>query len=423
MSAVEQQVLAALRAATDGHARAAEAADEVDGVAASFVASPADTAQTAAVLRVAAERGLVVVARGTGSRLGWGAPPARLDLIVDTARMDRIIEHRAGDLVVHAQAGVRLDTVRERLAEAGQRLAIDPVLPPGVSHGGTVGGVLATAASGPLRLSHGAPRDLLIGVTMVRADGVVAKAGGKVVKNVAGYDLGKLLTGSWGTLGLITEAVFRLHPLAPVARWVVRPADSTAEAHELVQRVVHAQVVPTALELDCPPGAQASLAVLIEGIPAGVTGRVDVLRELLGEGTQVRESAPEWWGRAPWERGGIALRLTHEIAGLPKLLDALDEAAKRTGLAVAVRGSVGVGVVHAGLPGEADPEAVGTVVNALRRQSSAWGGDIVVLDAPPAVKTRVDVWGPVRGRTLMRRVKDQFDPEHRLAPGRFAGGI
>lgn len=421
MSTADKAVLDALRGAA-GQARLAGPGDEVDGVAPSFVASPCGTEETAAVARVAAEHGLAVIARGTGSRLSWGAPPSRVDLVVDTGRMDRIVEHRAGDLVVHAEAGARLDTMREHLAGAGQRLAIDPVRPIG-ENGGTVGGVISTAPSGPLRLSHGAVRDLLIGVTMVRADGVVAKAGGKVVKNVAGYDLGKLLTGSWGTLGLVTEAVFRLHPLPAMTRWVVRQAGSASEVYELVRRVVHSQVVPAGLELDRAPGESATLAVSVEGIPAGVTDRVEKLVELLGEGTDVRDTAPDWWGHAPWDNGGVAMRLTHEIAGLPKLLDALDDAAARHGLTVALRGSVGVGVMHAGVPGDAEPDAVAALVEELRDQSSAWGGDVVVLDAPPAVKTRVDVWGPVRGLALMRRVKDQFDPEHRLAPGRFAGGI
>ncbi|MDQ0381326.1 FAD-binding oxidoreductase [Amycolatopsis thermophila] len=392
-------------------ARRAGEDDRVDGVPARVVAEPSTTDEAAAVMRVAAARGLAVVPRGAGTKLSWGHPPERADLVLGTGRMDRIIEHRAGDLVVHVQAGVRLDALQEHLAPARQRLGISPVLPPGAGPG-TVGGVLATAATGPLRLSHGAVRDLLIGVTLVRADGTVAKAGGKVVKNVAGYDLGKLLTGSWGTLGLVTEAVFRLHPLPPAARWVVVPVRSAADAHEKVQRVVHSQVVASALELDRPADGPASLAVLVEGIPQGVEGRVRTLLDLLGD-AEVTDHAPAWWGHAPWESGGVALRLTHEIAGLPRLLDALGGAA--------VRGSPGVGVLHAGVP--ADPEAVPAFVERVRGASAGWGGDIVVLDAPAPVKAALDVWGPVRGITLMRRVKDQFDPDRLMAPGRFAGGI
>jgi glycolate oxidase FAD binding subunit len=447
-------VLDALRTATGGEARLAGPGDEIDGVTPTFVAAPGGTAQAAEVMRIAAAHGLTVVPTGTGTKLGWGAPPARADLLVRTHRMNRVIDHGAGDLIVHAEAGLTLAALQEHLAPARQRLGLDPLLPPlpplppppGGSSPGTVGGVIATAVSGPLRLSHGAARDLLIGITMVRADGMVAKAGGKVVKNVAGYDLGKLLTGSWGTLGLITEAVFRLHPLPALARWVVAPAPTPEDAYELVRRVIHAQVVPTALEIDQPAvstgsavsagsaGATGTLAVAFEGIPEGVEGRVARVLDLLGDGARVTESAPGWWGRAPWEKGEVALRLTHEIAGLPNLLHALAETARRQGLRAAARGSAGLGVLYGALSGTGPagtavapsaPSAprVAAVVSELREQASAWGGDVVVLDAPPAVKAAVDVWGPVRGLRLMRRVKDQFDPGHRLAPGRFVGGI
>lgn len=422
--------LDALRAATGGEARFAGPGDEIDGVVPTFVAAPAGTGQAAEVMRIAAAHELSVVPAGTGTKLGWGAPPTRADLLVRTHRMNRVIEHSASDLVVHVEAGVTLPSLGDQLAPAHQRLGLDPLLPPGMTGAGTVGGVLATAVSGPLRLSHGAARDLLIGVTMVRADGMVAKAGGKVVKNVAGYDLGKLLTGSWGTLGLITEAVFRLHPLPPLARWVLVPAPTPEALYELARRVVHAQMVPTALEIDQAGGSGGSggmLAVGLEGIPRGVDGRVARVLDLLGEDAQVSESAPGWWGRAPWDDGDVALRLTHEIAGLPKLLDALAETAQRHGLRAAARGSAGVGLLYAALPATGPAEVVASkvaaVVTELREQAAAWSGDVVVLDAPPAVKAAVDVWGPVRGLQLMRRVKDQFDPGHRLAPGRFAGGI
>ena len=185
------------------------AASELDAVSdrqPRYVAAPASTTEAAALLRAAAELGLTILPRGSGSHLHWGAAPASCDLIVDTRRLDKVIEHAAGDLVVTAQAGVRLDDLADVLASADQRLALDP------SISGTIGGLIATGAAGPLRFRYGSPRDLLIGVTIVRADGAVAKSGGKVVKNVAGYDLGKLFAGSYGTLGLITQATFRLHP-------------------------------------------------------------------------------------------------------------------------------------------------------------------------------------------------------------------
>ena len=392
-----------------GRARAAEPADAIAGVAPGQVVSPASTAETAEVLREASARGLTVVARGTGTKQSWGAPPAEVDLVVDTTNLSRVVEHAAGDLIVHAEAGITLAALQKTVAPAGQRLALDPLCP------GTLGGLIATAGSGPLRYSHGAVRDLLIGITLVRADGVVAKAGGKVVKNVAGYDLGKLLAGSWGSLGVITEATFRLHPLPATSRWVAVPVDGATDADALVQAVVHSQTVPSAVELDRPADDPATLAILVEGTEGGVAGRVETLTHLLGGTTELRDAAPVWWGQPP--AGDTLLKLTHEIAGLPTLLDALDAATARHGLRAAVRGSAGVGILHATLPGNA--ATVGAVVAELRAASPAWSGDVVVLDGP----SEVDPWGPVRGLDLMRRVKDQFDPEHRLAPGRFVGGI
>jgi glycolate oxidase FAD binding subunit len=189
--------------------------DAVDGVLPCVVAHPASTAEVSEVLRAATAHGLAVVARGRGTKMTWGRPPTRLDVVVDLARMDAVLDHAAGDLIVETQAGTALADVQTAVTGAGQRLALDSPVP-----GSSVGGALATNLSGPGRLAVGSARDLLIGLTVVRVDGVVAKAGGRVVKNVAGYDLGKLAIGSFGTLAVVTDAIFRLHPL-PAARRVV----------------------------------------------------------------------------------------------------------------------------------------------------------------------------------------------------------
>ncbi|MBO0822126.1 MAG: FAD-binding oxidoreductase, partial [Nocardiopsaceae bacterium] len=175
-------------------------ADAIGDVIPALVAAPSSVDEVSALLRTAATRGLSVVPRGGGSRLGWGSPVTACDLLVDMTRMDRVLEHAAGDLVARVQAGARMGDVAATLAGAGregagQEIALD------VPADATVGGVIASGLAGPRRLRYGTPRDLLIGITVVRADGTVAKSGGKVVKNVAGYDLGKLFAGSWGTLG------------------------------------------------------------------------------------------------------------------------------------------------------------------------------------------------------------------------------
>ena len=229
------------------------ALDAVGGVVPSFVAAPSSTAEVSALLRAAASAGLTVVPRGAGTGLSWGLPPSSCDLVVDLRAMGQLLEHAAGDLVARVQAGATIGQLAVALASAGQQLALDAPAE------ATVGGVVATGLAGPRRFRYGAPRDLLIGLTAVRADGVIAHSGGKVVKNVAGYDLGKLFTGSQGTLGLITEATFRLHPLPAAVAWVTAefgPAER-AEAVAAVAAAASSLLVPSAVELDWPGGGAA----------------------------------------------------------------------------------------------------------------------------------------------------------------------
>jgi glycolate oxidase FAD binding subunit len=413
--------------------RPASPRDAVAGVPAAWVAAPASVAEAAATMRAAAGLGLTVLPRGSGSRLAWGLPPSGCDLVIDTGRLDRVIEHAAGDWVASVQAGVRLDHLAGVLAEKGQQLSLDVPAPAG-GETGTVGGVLATGMAGPRRLRYGAPRDLLTGVTVVRADGRVARSGGKVVKNVAGYDLGKLFAGSYGTLGLIAEATFRLHPVPAAAAFITLDCATAAAAAAAVAAAVESQLQASAVEIDRPaPAGPVSVSVLLEGSNTeGVPERVAGLLDLLGDGAAADGEAPGWWGRGPAAASdGTLIRIGFWSGALAAVLDALDEAAAAARLEPAVGGSPGAGVLYAAVDSLAEPAAVAGFVTALRAAvgRAAPGsfpprrGSVVVLNAPPLVRAEVDAWGPVPGAALMRAVKDEFDPGHRMAPGRFAGGI
>ncbi|WP_432931635.1 FAD-binding oxidoreductase [Microbispora sp. CA-135349] len=442
----------AVRAAGDG--------DEVAGVRPRRVALPESAEEIAAVMRVCAAHDLAVVVTGGGTKLHWGAPPARCDVLVDLCRMNRVLEHAAGDLVVRAQAGVTLEALAGALAGENQELALDVPVP-----GTTVGGLLATGIAGPRRFRYGTARDLLIGVTVVLADGTIAKSGGKVVKNVAGYDLGKLFTGSYGTLGIIADATFRLHPLPAARAWVTatveRPVTKTngtwttedgltfetlttdlaGSLAAAVPAVTESQLEPSAVEIDWPDvDGPCTLAVLLEGAAAGERAKTlcELLGELVGETAEVTEEPPPWWGGLPeppegaagppgarsevQDGGEILLEVRNAPTLLAETLLAFSSAARVTGSRAALRGSLAAQVLHVALPPDTEPAMVAGFTSQLRADLGEQAG-VVVLAAPPEAGRRLDRWGRVGALPLMRRIKERFDPDRRLSPGRFVGGI
>jgi len=388
--------------------------DQLEGAFAA--AAPASTEEAAAVMRVAAEHELAVVARGGGSRLGWGIPASRCDLVVDMSRMSSVVEHAAGDLVARLQAGARVGDVAAVLAEAGQEIALD------VPGDASVGGIVASGLAGPRRLRYGTPRDLLIGITVVRADGTVAKSGGKVVKNVAGYDLGKLFAGSAGTLGLITEATFRLHPLPAARAFVTAEYVAVPVASDAVAAAANSPLVASAVELTrAAPDGPMLVGVLLEGSADGVAVRSARMADLLGK-AEVTADPPEWWPGAPRAGAGETLiRVSFWVAALARVLDAIEAAAANTGVSPVIAGSAGAGVLY--LRVSPPSAAIAEFTGLLRTAVAGERGAVAVLAAPAAVRReligRGGMSGTVPGLALMRAVKDQFDPGHRMAPGRF----
>ncbi len=404
------------------HAREAMPEDAVDGVEPSFVAEPGSVEETSELLRFANDEGLAVSVRGGGTKTSLGNPPRELDLILSTARMNEIVEHVPGDQVVRVQAGMKLQDLQDRLAGSNQMLGIDPP-----ERGATIGGVVAANSTGPRRYRYGTIRDLIIGITVVLSDGTVAKAGGKVVKNVAGYDLSKLFTGSLGTLGVMAECNFRLHPKPEVGQTVAVELSSTAAANEAAQAILHSQLVPSAVELHWGEEARL-LTVLIEGIPPAVEAQAQTASHLLrgfGEVRTLSEGEAENLGPldAPGTGGEVALKISTPPAELAGVLDSTLGACSRRGVTPRITAHAGNGVTYVGLSG-GDEETQSQVVEELREIWTRRGGSVVVREAPLAFKKRVEVWGPLGSRLeLSRRVKEKFDPRGTLNPGRFVGGI
>src|SRR5580700_10170985 len=263
------------------HVRPAGVDDTVGGVMPRLVVSPADESEVASVLSAATARSLAVIARGGSTKLEWGSPPERCDIVLSTSRITGIVDHEPADLVCVVRAGTPLGFVQDTLASAPgfrQRLMLDP------PHGeaATIGGVVATAASGPLRTRFGTARDLVIGASFVLSDGTVGRSGGKVVKNVAGFDVAKLLVGSLGTLAVITEVAFRLHPLPEASRTVVLQARSVSDLCGFATRVGRLQVTPSLVDIHWPQGvavvrfdsSEAGAGIQAERVVHDVGGRI-----------------------------------------------------------------------------------------------------------------------------------------------------
>jgi glycolate oxidase FAD binding subunit len=415
-------IIATALAAACASVRPGSAGDGPGGITPSFVASPSSVAEAAAVMRTAAEHGLTVTPRGSGSRLGWGTPPAACDLVVDTLGMGQVLEHAVGDLVARVQAGARFGDVASELAAAGQEIALD------VPAAATIGGVVADALAGPRRLRYGSPRDLLIGVTLVRADGTVAHSGGKVVKNVAGYDLGKLLAGSAGTLALIVEATFRLHPLPAARAWVTAEFRDAGALAPSVAAAANSPLVASAVELHrAEPAGPVSVSVLLEGSAEGVAVRAGQMASLLSSVAPaatpgavatlatVQPTAPSWWGGVPEPGDGTLLRATFWVSALARVLDAIDVAARETSTSPVVHGSAGAGLLYVTVPALAGAAAVTQFAEVVAGAIPAGRGGVASI----AGRGRGRPAAEAPGAGLMRSVKDRFDPEGRLSPGRI----
>lgn len=408
----------------EGNVHESTEADRIDGVQPVVVVEPETAEQVAEVLKFARSEGVSVATRGGGTKMGWGNVPLAAEVVLSTRRMNAIIEHEPGDQVVRVQAGAKLSYVQQSIFRANQMIALDP---PSKLKDATIGGVIAANDSGPRRYKYNTTRDLIIGTKVVLADGTIAKSGGKVVKNVAGYDLGKLFTGSLGTLGVIVEANFRLHPLPEAARTVAVEVETPEQARKAMMALWHSQVEASAIELHWGEGKKL-VSALLESIPEGVEAKEELAHVLLKPFGGVRQLTDEEYDdlgpytRPDGSNGEVVIKAAAPPAELAGLIEVLMNATNRRGIKADLRGHAATGIVFSGLSGEED--AVVEAVEEAREILVRRGGSLVVREAPASFKRRVDAWGPAGDYMgLTRRVKEKFDAAGTLNPGRFLGGI
>jgi glycolate oxidase FAD binding subunit len=399
------------------------------------VVRPGSGVEVAAALRRAADARQSLVIRGGGTKSDWGRTPGRVDAILDMRGLNRVLEHQHGDMTATIEAGATLRDVNRALAQHGQWVPLDP---PHADEA-TIGGILATNDSGPLRHRYGTPRDLVIGVQLATTDGVLSRAGGRVVKNVAGYDLGKLVTGSFGSLAAIVSATFKLSPLPTASTTLQLDVPDAAALAQVVRTVMASQLEPIAFDLakrrstqkpqspQNPPqnsfspeaasSANSALTVVIRfaSLPTVVHAQIEEARARLKACTTyagILEGDAElsvWREHAQWLWTGDAaiVRASWLPAHIAGIVDELDT------LELVGRAAVGAGLIR--IDGDADTQAC--AIERLR--ASAVLGNIVIVRGSAALKARVDVWGSAGDRQpLFDSLKRALDPHNVLNAGR-----
>lgn len=360
-------------------ARSARSVDAVDGRRATFVAVPATTNSVVDTLRLAADRGLAVLPRGSGSKIDWGRPRPGVDLIVDTGRLGGLWDHRPDELTAEVGTGTPVRALQAALALRGQRLAVDPA-----SRGATVGGMLAVNESGPLRHRFGTAAEQVTAISYVDLEGVAGESDGEGGR-----------PGIAEVSGVLLSATVRLQPLPAARRWVTVPVITPLQMPSLVQEVLELELDPSAIEIDLPaarvrPTAQppGTLAILLEGEKSSIAEHAVRLADVVGYQAAVSDTAPVWWGRYPFGPTEVALRISAPVGELHAALYAISDAAAGP---VPVRGSAGAGSVLAVLPASFGPERIERILDTLRQVLLARGGRAVIIAAPRHIAHHVDM--------------------------------
>ena len=386
----------------------------VDDVIPAFVAAPTSVDQLAETLAKANELGAAVIPRGAGSLMALGNPPARYDVALSTAKLDRMLEYEPADLTIAVEAGMTLGRLQELLHKQGQFLPIDGL------QEATIGGLLAVGLGGPSQHAYGWPRDWLLGCRTVLADGTVVRAGGRVVKNVAGYDLTRMAVGSLGTLGVIAEVTLKVAP-APAAQETLLAAHAdTAAAFEVARTVAGRGLALRAIAV-----LENQAVYWLAGSSAAVERTRNEVRELTADvqtSLLTGDEADRWWSALDRldATSDVTLRASVPPSALTGAMGMLSSLAEEVSIKRVAFPATGV--VLARLT-EGSTEGYAQIVERARGDILERGGSLLVTGAPAVVKERIDAWGDSPGLALMRRLKEEFDPKATLNPGRFVGGI
>ena len=400
-------------------ARSGGESDTIDGICPKVVAEPRSAEALTALLGWASHAELTTSVRGGGTKLDWGGTLEPVDLVVSTAGLSSVVAHRHGDLTATVEAGATLAHVNETLGAHRQWLPLDSPW----ADRATIGGIVATNDSGPSRHRHGAPRDVIIGITVVRADGELAKAGGIVVKNVAGYDLSRLMTGGFGSLGVVVDATFKLAPVAPASRTVLIELGSIEAMAPIVADVVSSALTPSAIELQWPP---ARLLVRFESVESAVdpqadeVGRLCTARDPSCRATVYRdgEESTLWQAHASrWDEPGTLVKVSTLTTATVPTLSWLRDACRDRNVELSAQGRAGLGVVDVRMDGGVETQA--QLIRELRDRFDVGDGSAVIRRAVAELRRSVDPWGPIgSGLPVMQAIKQRFDPAGRLNPGR-----
>jgi glycolate oxidase FAD binding subunit len=420
----------------------------VDGMAAKVMVSPGTMEETSKVVAYACAQKLAVIPMGGGTKMAQGGIPKKFDILLSTKRMNRYNDYDIANLTVGVEAGVALAEVQAKLAGEGRGYFIP--LDPQHTQEATVGGIVATNDSGSRRFLYGSHRDYILGIKAVMPNGDILVAGGKAVKNVAGYDMTKLMIGSMGAIGIICEITFRITPRSDAEATLLFPFNGLKEAAGFLKKLLHSKFYPASLELmnarmTADLNATAAMkakyvaAVALEGIEEWVerlkTDLSDMGRKEGASDVVVltAESHREFWltyrdiadSLAKTDSNLISLKANFELSKVPEMVGAFEAGLKESGFEAALFCSAGNGILRGVFALGADTGAkAAALIGKLTAESVKNGGNLIVVRAPKAVKEKVNVWGQTRSdAVVVRRLKEKLDPAGVLNPGRYVAGV